>query len=252
MGYDSLPIPSRRTAFTLIELLVVIAIIAILIGLLLPAVQKVREAAAWAKCENNLKQIALALANYEQTNNRYPEGRNGCDGISAGPCAGLDATASDVRNSASAFIFILPFLELDNEYKMFDFTDMVWGCYLSTWIPANTGAIQQRPNVYVCPSDKISKPFWPTYEAVAGVYVSKVATGNYAVVHGRRGSDEGIASDMKVNNTGMFNYKRFHRIAECTDGLSNTMIVGEVIDTDTDLSSNIWSSANRLEDTMRN
>lgn len=76
---------SNSRGFTLIELLVVIAIIAILVALLLPAVQQAREAARRSQCKNNLKQLGVAMANYEQTHNIYPPGRLGCDGITTGP-----------------------------------------------------------------------------------------------------------------------------------------------------------------------
>ena len=235
----------RQAAFTLIELLVVIAIIAILIGLLLPAVQKVREAAARAKCENNLKQIALAVTSYENVNGHYPNGRLGCDGITNGPCAGLPDPGPD-RNGVSGFVLILPFIEHDDIYRLFNMNDPAYSLDESTWIPLNQAGISERPIVYVCPSDQVSQPVIPAWGGALNV-----ATGNYAWVHGRRGPDEGIDGDMKVNNTGMFNYKRFHRIAECTDGLANTMIAGEVIDVHTNLSYNVWSSADRHESTMR-
>jgi len=98
----------RRNGFTLIELLVVIAIVAVLIGLLLPAVQKVREAASRAKCQNNLKQVGLAVHNHHDTYNAFPKGTlNG----KAGPLAAPRITY---------MIALYPYLEQENTYRRWD------------------------------------------------------------------------------------------------------------------------------------
>src|SRR5881227_1692175 len=98
----------RRRAFTLIDLLVVIAIIAVLIGLLLPAVQKVREAAANAKCKNNLKQLVLAVHNYESANGQFPIGNQG-----QAPRTGL----SSFKPRRPFVVDILPYIEQGAVYQ---------------------------------------------------------------------------------------------------------------------------------------
>src|SRR5215203_4625564 len=108
----SIMLPRRRRAFTLIELLVVIAIIAILIGLLLPAVQKVREAAARAKCQNNLKQLGLACHNYASANAKLPPAIAGIGQVMTG--------YPQPQNNASWLslqAYLLPFCEQDAIYR---------------------------------------------------------------------------------------------------------------------------------------
>ena len=189
----------RPRGFTLIELLVVIAIIAVLIALLLPAVQAAREAARRIQCTNNLKQLGLALANYESGQGVLPPSvivaKNG---------------AGFWSNGWSAQARLLPFLEQGNAFNAINFT-MSYSVADNSTVPAMTIA------GFLCPSEINPQPK-PTSTAQYGVLNYNINMGDWYVFGG-------VGSAM---NRGAFGPNRSRRLADFTDGLSNTLISSEV------------------------
>ena len=194
---------SPHLGFTLIELLVVIAIIAILIAMLLPAVQKVRESAARLTCVNNLKQIGLALHSYHDTHRSFPAGYvdNNTDQAS-------DAS-HDVGPGWGWAAIILPYLEQQPLFNQIDFTQTV----------GKNPICQTSIPVYLCPSDQ----FVPAFQVYNTDAI--VAHSNYTACDGTHCTDDpGFSPGI---NTGLFLRNSHYRIIDITDGTSQTIIVGE-------------------------
>ena len=200
----------RGRAFTLIELLVVIAIIAVLMGLLLAAVQRVREAAARATCQNNLRQIGLALHNYETVFGACPPGYRNPGGTNPTPGWGWP-------------VFLLPYLEQAPLQDSLDVwkTDFGKG---SNPVPA-TALTQTTLKILQCPSDS-GPPFNPYYD--------HHGKSNY---RGVAGGGDLYLTPMATDLGGLFFSNSRVRFADVTDGLSNTLAVGE---TSLDQSKNQW------------
>jgi prepilin-type N-terminal cleavage/methylation domain-containing protein/prepilin-type processing-associated H-X9-DG protein len=245
--------PGRCRAFTLIELLVVIAIIAVLIGLLVPAVQKVREAANNTQCKNNLKQIGLALLNYESTYKKFPLGHE-CHKYN-----GLGATNGTIGNPyyfSNWCIQILPFVEQDNLYKQYDNT--VYNSH-----PNNTAFRQTFVPVYTCPSDiNANKMLNPASNPGLGQSNPLYATSSYRGMAGID-TDEfdqwgGYPSEVAVNlakypaSRGLlhsvddWNGLTYERIASVIDGTSNTIAVGERATKTTPQRGTFWADSFNL------
>ena len=215
---------ARRTAFTLIELLVVIAIIGLLVALLLPAVQNSREAARRSQCQNNLKQIGLALHNYHDLYKSFPPG---CALSSVSPDSGyaVDLTTANRAAGYGWATYILPQLEQANLYNQLN----VGGLELVKLMQqASLRPLTQTVlPVYRCPSDvapdlNTNRPF---SNAIFGD--TSVGTSNYVGVSGIRWSH---AVDWIGSNTdpfGIFWPASNVGIQDISDGTSNTLMVGE-------------------------
>lgn len=208
---------SVRAGFTLIELLVVIAIIAILISLLVPAVQKVREAAARLQCQNNLKQVGLAMNGFESQNKTFPPGalRSATSGAVSDLCKRLGVTANGVNHSWA--IFILPHLEQGSLYSMYNLNA---DCTAAT----NQTARETPLPVFLCPSGPAGSNVRMNVTASA-----TYASADFAPCNAYSATLETSGFvDVSVNRNGILQVNAAYSIPEIRDGTSNTFLISEV------------------------
>ena len=223
-----------RRGFTLIELLVVIAIIGVLIALLLPAVQAAREAARRSQCSNNLKQIGLAIFNYESSTGSFPPGMlTKSQRDLPTPCSNSQAH--------TMFAFILPYMEQGTIANAINFSVPAWG-------PSNTSngingpfqtfqatAYTTKIATYLCPSDQYTRHNNPTLNTVLGGGGNPYSPSSYAGVcgtvedmyYGYGGNLSNCETWGQLAPNGIFGKNYAYRVADILDGTSNTLMVGE-------------------------
>ena len=258
----------RRKGFTLIELLVVIAIIGVLIALLLPAVQQAREAARKAQCTNNVKQLLIGLHNFETANSTFPKGVNEPYVNGLTPSNDSDALTSDQTEpfGPNWAIMILPYIEQKPLYDSCNvlgypgwkgpYNDPInpvettpnANLYNMDWANATvrstrlavfncpTDANNRDGEFFYTPSDAVAYPQYAPRDQLQGLVLTNWARGNYGAVQGATDPDHmvngysGIGSKPYpgMSKTGMMGINFGSKIAEVTDGLSNTCAVGEL------------------------